>query len=702
MLLKRLALKNFKKHENLELTFREGLTAIRGGNEAGKSSTIDAIQYAFFGPKSVKSAASDLVTWGALPKSMSVEVEVGNFLISRSPRGAEVLSMGRVVVTGQSEVTKWVETNVVGCPAATAARLMVSGQMDIRGTLAAGPKATAMLLEEAAEFDLFDRIIDAAQHKLPLGAATVQADRLQRLTAELEGLAVPTAPDAAAHEANLTALTSSLAAAKEAEATLIEKLGAARESIRGLRDTRERRLRVGQALAKVEGRLNDLSVERTSVEGQATLEPRATADLEEGLRQSQDLEARRRAWAQFQKLPQPARWDRAAMNAEIVRLQADIKHADETVRQAQTNIKVAQAKLINSSTCGFCGQDVSQFPEVAKRNADLEAAILSEGQRRVDALEGKEAAERGLENVQALFRVEDEILRGVRGIEQYLERDESVLPAMFTWKGLPPPPPEEAEADYVSMLEEAKRYNDAILKASTKLEMLNRQIHDLEDDRLKLVHELRGLCPVSDEALAQAEAGLKEGEETLAEARGAIMGLQRSIDGAKTDFQFAVAMHTAALEKRQQLEKQIESTKQEISTLEFNNGLVKKIRAARPVIGNKLWSMVLASVSTVFSQMRGERSIVAKEKDGFTVNGRSVDSLSGSTLDLLGLAIRSALVKTFVPGCSFIILDEPSASCDASREAAMLGYIAASGFSQVLLVTHSDVSESFANNLITL
>ena len=86
--------------------------------------------------------------------------------------------------------------------------------------------------------------------------------------------------------------------------------------------------------------------------------------------------------------------------------------------------------------------------------------------------------------------------------------------------GLPPPPPEEAEPDYAAMLAEAKRYNDAILQARTKLEMLNRQIHDLEDDRLKLVHELRGLCPVSDGALAQAEDGLKEGEESLAEARG--------------------------------------------------------------------------------------------------------------------------------------------------------------------------------------
>ncbi len=469
-----------------------------------------------------------------------------------------------------------------------------------------------------------------------------------------------------------------------------------------MKHARSHRATLEANLTKVEGRQNDLSVERTSVEGQATLEPRATADLEEGLRQSQDVTARRRAWAQFQKLPTPERHSREAMNAEITRFQADIKHADETMRQAQTNIKVAQAKLINSSTCGYCGQDVSQFPEVAKLNAELEAAILSEGQRRVEALENKEAAERGLENVQALFRVEDEILRGIRGIEQYLERDESVVPALFMWQGLPPPPPEEAEPDYAAMLAEAKRYNDAILKANTKLEMLNRQIHDLEDDRLKLVHELRGLRPVSDADLAQAEAGLKEGEETLAEARGAITDLQRSIDGAEADFRFAVAMHTAALEKRAQLEKQIESTKQEISALEFNNGLVKKIRAARPVIGNKLWSMVLASVSTVFSQMRGENSIVSKEKDGFTVNGRSVDSLSGSTLDLLGKAIRVSLVKTFIPQCPLLIMDEPFASMDEGRTQKALAATVSYGFSQIVLVTHECTSETLANNIIEL
>jgi len=700
-MLKKVELQNFRKHTDLKVCFTEGLNVIRAPNEGGKTTTLEAIAYALFGSKVLRDGLDNTVTWGQPTNSLKVTVEYGDYVITRSKKGAEVLSMGQVFVTGQSEVTSFCE-KLIGADGATAANLMFSNQMGLRGVLTNGPKATAQLIEDLGEFDLFDRIIDAAQHKLPLGAATVQADRLQRLVAEIEALAVPAAPDAAAHEANFLALSNSLAAAKEAEATVAEKLGAAREALRSMRDTRERKLRLDQALAKVEGRLNDLGAERTSVEGQATLEPCATADLEEGLRQFQDLAARRRAWAQFQKLPQPERHSREAMDAEIVRFQADIKHADETVRQAQTNIKVAKAKLTTSSSCGFCGQDVSQFPEVAKHNAELEAAILGEERRAAEALENKEAAERGLENVQALFRVEDEILRGVRGIEQYLERDESVLPAMFSWKGLPPPPPEEAEPDYAAMLAEAKRYNDAILQARTKLEMLNRQIHDLEDDRLKLVHELRGLSPVSDGTLAQAEAGLKEGEETLAEARGAIMDLQRSIDGAKADFQFAVAMHTAALEKRAQLEKQIESTKQEISALEFNNSLVKKIRAARPVIGNKLWSMVLAGVSTVFSQMRGENSIVAKEKDGFTVNGRSVDSLSGDTLDLLGKAIRVSLVKTFIPQCSLLIMDEPFASMDDSRTQKALAATVSYGFSQIVLVTHECTSETLANNIIEL
>lgn len=70
--------------------------------------------------------------------------------------------------------------------------------------------------------------------------------------------------------------------------------------------------------------------------------------------------------------------------------------------------------------------------------------------------------------------------------------------------------------------------------------------------------------------------------------------------------------------------------------------------------------------------------------------------------DALGLAIRIALTKTFMPNNDFLILDEPGAACDDEREASMLGLVASCGFEQVLLVTHSTLADAFADNMIVL
>jgi DNA repair exonuclease SbcCD ATPase subunit len=100
--------------------------------------------------------------------------------------------------------------------------------------------------------------------------------------------------------------------------------------------------------------------------------------------------------------------------------------------------------------------------------------------------------------------------------------------------------------------------------------------------------------------------------------------------------------------------------------------------------------------------MRGEKSVVIKDKDGFKVNGEAVASLSGSTLDVLALAIRVALSKTFIGGLSFMMLDESAAGCDDTRTMNMLGFLSTVGLNQVVLATHDGVSESVADNVIQL
>ena len=89
-------------------------------------------------------------------------------------------------------------------------------------------------------------------------------------------------------------------------------------------------------------------------------------------------------------------------------------------------------------------------------------------------------------------------------------------------------------------------------------------------------------------------------------------------------------------------------------------------------------------------------------KGGFKVNGREVPALSGSTLDILGLAMRVALTRTFLPSAPFIVLDEPAAACDEQRTHNMLAFIAGAGVEQVILCSHDGSSVAVSDAVLEL
>ena len=94
--------------------------------------------------------------------------------------------------------------------------------------------------------------------------------------------------------------------------------------------------------------------------------------------------------------------------------------------------------------------------------------------------------------------------------------------------------------------------------------------------------------------------------------------------------------------------------------------------------------------------------MVSKDKDGFKVNGRPVEALSGSTMDALAIAVRVVLTKTFVPHAPFIVLDEPCHGADDDRTSNILAFLAGAGFTQTILASHDPLSESVAQNVINL
>jgi len=66
------------------------------------------------------------------------------------------------------------------------------------------------------------------------------------------------------------------------------------------------------------------------------------------------------------------------------------------------------------------------------------------------------------------------------------------------------------------------------------------------------------------------------------------------------------------------------------------------------------------------------------------------------------MAIRCAMLRTFLPQCGLLVLDEPGHGCDSERVESMLGFLKGVNFQQTLLVSHEEVSETVADNLIIL
>lgn len=94
MILKKISLQNFLSHSDTVVEFNpNGITAIIGENGSGKSSIIEAIQFALFGD-SDKGNLANLVKWGK--KEAIVELEFENQLglfkihreIARTSKGA--------------------------------------------------------------------------------------------------------------------------------------------------------------------------------------------------------------------------------------------------------------------------------------------------------------------------------------------------------------------------------------------------------------------------------------------------------------------------------------------------------------------------------------------------------------------------------------------------------------------------------------
>lgn len=720
-MLKQVELINFRRHRNNIFTFEPGHNVIRGLNEGGKTTILEAVCYALFGAEALRDSLADVVTWGSPERSLEVrvQIEVGDvtYRFCRGKNGAECTwpgpghatsapFNGAMLVTGQKEVTKKA-AELLGADWKLASKLMIAGQKGLAGALAEGPKATSETIEGMADFDLFQRIMDLMTEHLIMGAPAQFQATLEQAQVRLEAFPEPTVADVTAIEAEIATKAADQAAkrafsegvGKASADAAARDLARSEEAFRA-RTTAETNLnavRVAWMDRKVRlecERLNaqmGVPAEQIENQRQRVADAKNAAVLVKAHRAVTDLMAR---------YPLDY-WDNnlADLDAEILSTSGEIGTARSLIQSMLVEEAGLQAKLVTSSVCGFCDQDVSKFPGIAAKNFEIRTKLANSGDARQRYTADLNAQEEYLASMKRVRPSAEPYRDAAIRYAAYIDVDESNVPPRLTWKGEVPngDADEGLEQKRLSSLEAAQR---AVEAAAADARSLQRALAEDDATVARLTAQLAALPAPEDLEELKARAHTASSDLDLARYWVNELGLQ--IERHKGEIAAARTAYENAVKQRDSLKVVVENAKSALETLTFNNNLLAKIRKARPIISDKLWNTVLHAVSTMFTSQRGEASIVTKEKDGFKVNGKPVTSLSGSTLDLLALAIRVAMIKTFLPHCTFLVLDEPFAACDVDRTSKMMGFINTAGFQQTIVITHEDASESIAENLVTV
>jgi len=147
MILDRLVMKNFKRFQDQEIRFHDGITGILGNNGTGKSSIVQAIFFALYGVQATGIAPDYIVSSFASPKErcevrLDFSVEGAPYTVVRTFKKGKAVQHdatfhkdGQLRATGVSQV----ETEV--------RRTLGMGPVDFRNTIYAAQKDLLTLLE---------------------------------------------------------------------------------------------------------------------------------------------------------------------------------------------------------------------------------------------------------------------------------------------------------------------------------------------------------------------------------------------------------------------------------------------------------------------------------------------------------------------------------------------------------------------------
>lgn len=696
----------FRQHESLHIDFVEGLNLIRGRNEGGKSTIIEAVLYAVQGAKALREQLSEVVTWGHEERELKVKAvlrfEGVDYVFTRSKAGAEVnWHDGKIV--GQKEVTQF-GSKLLGADPKMAALLMLASQDGLRGALSEGPTAVSGVISKLADYATIDLILDRATQRLLTGAEGPHAARLteaQEAMAAAEAAQVDPAELGAAASAYSKAVLVTVAAREKVEAAE-PAFAKIEQALMDASGRQRRRTELREQIGKKTARLTELlaaiaaDTKAAAVKADEKRMQQLRTEIDNANYAAQKLQA----YAAFQKVayPESDSWEGSedTFLAALEQAQGQADAAAKALVRLQGEKRSLQGKLMSEGKCPTCGHAKHDADEVAKHNANVSAEINALDSELAKVAADAQAATSNVSAYLAVQRAARKLDADLRPIASFVTRNYDEYPPRPKWLGEVPQAIDVSASK--AELAKLKAIDEAAYTASGRLASNREARKEIEADIATLQEQL---------TTYGADENLDTLREQFNDASDSLVRLQRAQTDAeeaeKAAHQELMRLESEVKTQYQRLEMakaRVVEIEEDLRKLAKNNTLLKKLKMLKPAVTDQLWNRVLSSVSNYFTTLRGEHSVVTKDADGFKINGKGIDGFSGSTLDVLALAVRVALTKTFIPHVTFIVLDEPAHGCDVTRTANVLGFLASVGFQQTILASHDELSESVADNVV--
>ncbi len=687
-MLNKLILRNFQKQQDLTLEFTAGMNALLGANEAGKSTIFRAIMYALYGVRALPGTIDEMVTWGEEPKTLRVDLYfthgTADFHIYRTKASAELAGPG-LTASGHKGVTDFI-TKLLGADLDVASKVLVANQDDVRRALEAG---SYKLIEDLSGIDLVDTLIDQMQAHTRTGTTKEMELRLVDVQAKLDtppNVDLTPQKEAVSVAHNLVLQADSL---REQAQHALDLAGPRAENARlaigrhgeqrRRRDTLE--ARIAQSMAQIEAYT---PVEVPDIE---LLQTQATAYIQQ--------RAAEKLYNDFRKIEQHKVEGTREDYSEVLSLKTEqLQTTVNRIREYDAEIKHNQGHLTGSGKCPTCGHATTDLAELERvqtkaRSRIAELKILREAL--VKLAEAVQGQLQSINNTQAQVLA---MYPRMAKFQDSVKLDYTVWPEQWGWVG-PDVFPQDA-TDYAAELKRAEGLRDQRIRDDARMVAV-REMLDTDRGYLEAATNNEAIDVLACNAVI---VDYESRKTLLASAVSTLNGLQR--DAMQADSNLKLAEQAAAHAQAQfdTLVAQAATLERDIQNTLLNNGIIKKLRDSRKSIADKLWQSVLSMVSIEFSRIRGVQSVVTKGSDGFMIDGRAVGLYSGSTIDSMAIAVRGALQKIFLGNVDFVMLDEPAAGMDDSRESNLLGQIASCGIPQQFVITHSDLANSFAANLV--